>query len=186
MKNPKAKKVYTTFTGRPSATNRYDCGYNGKAAEYNLKIDALVTTKVSPAKLVDLIKYVDGKRVKFEIKTASGELYSLASDGSIITKSPIFKSDYVIYRATPSYEWYVISVDMFLSLVTNNNLTRLKCSTPMARNKKDGLPYYYDRVTLKTIDDKSSHKQAEKISNLLADYGETLQEFIEHHDIKWA
>ena len=159
-----------------------DSGANGKMFELMLKeFFGMKNVTVSKQGKIDLIKYVDGYRKLFELKTASGELATLDKDGNI--KDCITKNDFVIYQATATSKVYIMDAKAFWFMVNNNNLVRDKASTYQSKQKKDGLEWYKDKLTLKTIDDKTSYKQRDKINALLEKNAVTLDEFVATHKI---
>lgn len=161
-----------------------DDGKIGKEFECSLKEEFGCIVKVAKPSQTDLVKYVDGVRTKFECKTGSGEIKVLDEFGNVV--KDITSSDYIIYRATITSETYVMKSDEFLRLVEDNDLLRYKFTTEMNKVKKSGGNWYYDRVTLKTIDDKTSHCKRDFINNLLEENAITLDEFIASHKIRIA
>lgn len=159
-----------------------DSGANGKKFELMLKeFFNMKNVTVSKQGRIDLIKYVDGQRKRFELKTASGELATLDKDGNV--KDCITKNDFIIYQATATSNVYVMDAKAFWDMVNNNDLVRDKASTYQSKQKKDGKAWFKDKLTLKTIDDKTSHKQRDKINALLDNNAVTLDEFVASHKI---
>ncbi len=163
------------------ANKMHDDGAKGKAFEMLLKEYFKVNVKVAAKGRTDLVKWIDGKRSTIEIKTAAGELADLDENGNIVTF--IGKNDYIIYRATETSHAYIMNAMDFWTMVTENGLTRQKFTKAMNDRKKAGLNWYYDRITLKTIDDKTSHRQRDKINALLEQNATRLDEFVASHEI---
>lgn len=161
---------------------KVDCGKVGK--EFECQIKELFACKITVAKpnMIDLIKWVDDERVKIEIKTGGTELGKLDENGNIY--DTIEKNDYIIYRATISSPIYVMKAKEFWKMVNENNLVRRKFTKAMNDIKREGGEWYYDRITLKTIDDKTSHKQRDFINALLDENAITLDDFIETHKVR--
>lgn len=119
---------------------------------------------------VDLIKYVNGVRVKFEIKSNGG--YYLAEDFNIKEEFTIYCPD--IMSCYSFDDIYVIPTED-LRFLFENKLMQYKFSSKkcdrMEDEKPDRLYYRHDKSALK------------KFGDFLPSYFQTLQQFIEDNNI---
>lgn len=148
---------------------------------------------VASAKSIDTTKKINGKMVKFEIKTGCGTLAVIDRNGDIVT-SPTLKSDYIIY--TPEYlnsqpvckQAFVFPVQVFLMVLNDCGLLRYKYSGQQYEINKNGekvrkADAYHDKLTIQTY--LNSKKKTALFYSKIAEYGIRLDEFCTINNIKF-
>ena len=121
----------------------------------------------------------EGNWKKIEIKTSAGELLTLAEnemektadlpwlyDNTDCIVSSVFDADYIVYaplykpEKTIEESTYILTAEGFLSALTEANMIRLKKSTAMYSREKQGLPWWYDKVTIQTFSNSYKKEQS--------------------------
>lgn len=174
-------------------TKGINSGAEGRAFEraINYLFGLLERCKtVQGANSFDCIKYrtVNGKkkRITIEIKTGSGTLGILNSDGNIIS-SPLLKSDFIAY--VPQFfdgiptenQVLFFETSVFMDILKNNGLIRKKTSGKMSARKKAGLDWYYDILSIQSF--KNSKKKFTAFTNDLFFEGLTFDDFVNYYGI---
>lgn len=161
--------------------NRYnitDSGRSGKAFEIAFKQYANATRnkngkQVSKQGETDLVKKIDGKRVKIELKTRCGELEHFDENGNIT--SSYLNNDYIIYTPNANAE----TLEIFVLTSENFKKALNACNLVKRNNKKSG-GY---KTNIQTF--YNSRKRNNQWLNALNVYGETLEHFTANHIVNF-
>ena len=153
-----------------------DDGKNGKAFElviksYTHSLNNKNGRNVSKSNETDLVKKVNGKKVKIEIKTRCGELTRYDNNGNVTTT--VFDNDYIIYCPDTQAE----SLDIFVLTSVEFQMALMACNL-IKHNKsrnKDNIQTFYN----------SKKRNAEWL-NALNYYGTTIEEFVKENELMWG
>lgn len=138
----------------------------------------------------DTVKYIvlnnKRKALKIEDKTGCGTLAVLDENGEVIS-SPLYDSDFVIYCPTfiPSLpvenQCFVLDTSVFLDILQECKLIRVKHSGYQQKRKKAGLSHYNDIQSIQSYN--NSKKRKKEFFDRLSFEGLLLNDFIEYYGI---
>lgn len=157
-----------------------DSGRGGKAYEGLVKLylgNYRFNGIASKEGRTDTYKSLNGKRIRIEIKCNAFEIERLDENGTVTYS--ICDNDYIIYA--PEYDIntpvelqsYVIPASLFVDELKTRECVRLKATSTMTKRKKDGLPWFYDRISIQN----NSLKKLDIIYDILDEYGISLKDF---------